>query len=150
MKELTGSATSTTAASPEACIALLANAEGYPVWYPEAVKSVVVLERDASGQASKVRTKLHVQHGPITRDFDLMMAVDVDPLQGTVKLHRIPHEPSDGEKFEVNWAVNSSSATRIHLDLAANLDVPRFLPLGTIGDAIAGGFVSAATRALGT
>jgi ribosome-associated toxin RatA of RatAB toxin-antitoxin module len=150
MKELTGSASGTTPASPEACMALLADAERYPDWYPEGVKSVEVLERDASGQPSKVRTKLHVQHGPITRDFDLTMAVDVDPGRGTVKLRRVPHEPSDGEKFEVNWAVAGASPTRISLDLAANLDVPRFLPLGTIGDAIAGGFVSAATRALGT
>ena len=148
MKELTGTASGTTPASPEACMALLADAERYPTWYPEVVKSVEVLERDASGQPSKVRTKLHVQHGPITRDFDLTMAVDVDPQQGTVKLRRIPHEPSDDEKFEVNWTVSGASPTRISLDLAANLDVPRFLPLGTIGDAIAGGFVNAATRAL--
>ena len=131
-------------------MALLADAERYPNWYPEVVKSVEVLERDASGQPSKVRTKLHVQHGPITRDFDLTMSVDVEPQQGTVRLHRIPHEPSDGEKFEVNWSVNGSGPTRISLDLAANLNVPRFLPLGGIGDTIAAGFVSAATRALAT
>jgi Polyketide cyclase / dehydrase and lipid transport len=150
VKELKGSASGTTPASREACIALLADAERYPDWYPDVVKTVEVLERDASGQPSKVRTKLHVQHGPITRDFDLTMAVDVEPQQGTVKLHRIPHEPSDAEKFEVNWAVGGGAPTRIGLDLAANLDVPRFLPLGGIGDAIAAGFVSAATRALGT
>jgi hypothetical protein len=78
------------------------------------------------------------------------MSVDVDDHQGTVKLHRVPHEPADGEKFEVNWSVDGSAPTRIGLDLAANLDVPRFLPLGAIGDAMAGGFVSAATKALGT
>ena len=150
MKELTGSASGTTPASPEACIALLADAERYPDWYPEVVKSVEVLERDASGRPSKVRTMLHVQHGPITRDFDLTMAVDVEPQQGTVKLHRIPHEPSDGDKFEVDWGVDGAGPTRIRLDLAANLDVPRFLPLGTIGDSIAAGCVSAATRTLAT
>ncbi len=150
MKELTGTATGTTPASPEACVAFLAHAERYPSWYPEVVKSVEVLERDASGQPSKVRTKLHVQHGPITHDFDVTMAVDVEPQQGTVKLHRIPHEPSDAERFEVSWAVDGGAPTRIRLDLAANLDVPRFLPLGSVGDSIAAGFVSAATRALGT
>ena len=150
MKELTGSASGTTPASPEASIALLAAVDRYPDWYPEVAKSVEVLERDASGQPTKARAKLHVQHGPITRDFDLIMSVDVDPQQGTVKLHRTPHEPADGEKFEVNWSVNGSAPTRIGLDLAANLDVPRFLPLGGIGDALAGGFVSAATKALGT
>ena len=150
MKELTGSASGTTPASPEASIALLAAVDRYPDWHPEVVKSVEVLERDASGQPTKARAKLHVQQGPITRDFDLIMSVDVDPQQGTVKLHRTPHEPADGEKFEVNWSVDGSAPTRIRLDLAANLDVPRFLPLGAIGDALAGGFVSAATRALGT
>ncbi|HEV3391249.1 MAG TPA: SRPBCC family protein [Solirubrobacteraceae bacterium] len=150
MKELAGSASGTTPASPEASIALLAAVDRYPDWYPEVVKSVEVLERDASGQPSKARAKLHVQHGPVTRDFDLTMSVDVDDHQGTVKLHRVPHEPADGEKFEVNWSVDGSAPTRIGLDLAANLDVPRFLPLGAIGDAMAGGFVSAATKALGT
>jgi ribosome-associated toxin RatA of RatAB toxin-antitoxin module len=150
VKELAGSASGTTPASPEASIALLAAVDRYPDWYPEVVKSVEVLERDASGQPSKARAKLHVQHGPVTRDFDLTMSVDVDDHQGTVKLHRVPHEPADGEKFEVNWSVDGSAPTRIGLDLAANLDVPRFLPLGAIGDAMAGGFVSAATKALGT
>jgi ribosome-associated toxin RatA of RatAB toxin-antitoxin module len=149
VKELAGSASGTTPASPEASIALLAAVDRYPDWYPEVVKSVEVLERDASGQPSKARAKLHVQQGPVTRDFDLTMSVDVDDHQGTVKLHRVPHEPADGEKFEVNWSVDGSAPTRIGLDLAANLDVPRFLPLGAIGDAMAGGFVSAATKALG-
>jgi hypothetical protein len=106
-----------------------------------------VLERDDQGRPTKAHTKLHVQHGPITRDFDLTMAVEVDPA-GTVKLSRIPHHGSDGEKFEVAWRVSGASPTRIAVDLAANLDVPRFLPLGGIGDSIAQGFVSAATREL--
>ena len=93
--------------------------------------------------------KLHVQHGPITRDFDLTMEVKRDP-PGAVRLSRIPHHGSDGEKFDVNWFVSNASPTQISLDLAANLDVPRFLPLGGIGDAMAAGFVSAATRALGS
>jgi len=150
VKELTGSASGTTPASPEACLALLAAVDRYPDWYPDVVKSVEVLERDDSGHPTKARTKLHVQYGPLMHDFDLTMSVSVDPQQRTVKLHRIPHEPSDSEKFAVDWGVAGGSATRIRVDLAANLDVPRFLPLGAVGDAMAGGFVSAATRALGT
>jgi hypothetical protein len=73
--------------------------------------------------------------------------VVVDPA-GTVKLSRVPHHGSDGEKFEVNWRVSRGSPSQIGLDLAADLDVPRFLPLGGIGDSLAQGFVSAATRAL--
>jgi hypothetical protein len=147
MKELTGNASASTPASSEACLALLAAVDRYPAWYPEVVKSVEVLERDAQGQPTKARTKLHVQHGPITRDFDLVMEVKHDP-RGVVRLSRIPHHGGDGEKFDVNWLVRETKPTEIRLDLAANLDVPRFLPLGGIGDSMAGGFVSAATRAL--
>lgn len=128
-------------------MSLLTSVDRYPNWYPDVVKEVEVLERDDQGRPTKAHTKLHVQHGPITRDFDLTMAVEVDPA-GTVKLSRIPHHGSDGEKFEVAWRVSGASPTRIAVDLAANLDVPRFLPLGGIGDSIAQGFVSAATRQL--
>lgn len=128
-------------------MSLLTSVDRYPSWYPDVVKEVEVLERDDQGRPTKAHTKLHVQHGPITRDFDLTMAVEVDPA-GTVKLSRIPHHGSDGEKFEVAWRVSGASPTRIAVDLAANLDVPRFLPLGGIGDSIAQGFVSAATRQL--
>jgi ribosome-associated toxin RatA of RatAB toxin-antitoxin module len=148
VKELTGTASETTPTSPEACLALLAAVDRYPDWYPEVVKSVEVLARDISDQPTMARTKLHVEYGPITRDFDLTMSVVVDPEKGQVELHRIPHEPSDGEKFEVNWTVVAGAPTRISVDLAANLDVPRFLPLGAIGDAMAAGFVNAATKAL--
>jgi hypothetical protein len=149
MKELTGHASATTPASSDACLALLAAVDGYPDWYPEVVKSVEVLERDAQGHPTKARTLLHVQHGPITRDFDLTMEVRHDP-PGAVRLIRIPHDGRDSEKFEVNWSVRGTQPTEIQLGLAANLDVPRFVPLGGIGESMAGGFVSAATRALGS
>jgi ribosome-associated toxin RatA of RatAB toxin-antitoxin module len=147
MKELTGNASATTPASSEACLALLAAVDRYPDWYPEVVKSVEVLERDAEGQPTKARTKLHVQHGPITRDFDLTMEVKHHP-PGAVRLNRIPHDGRDSERFEVNWFVRAEQRTEIKLDLAANLDVPRFVPLGGIGESMASGFVSAAMRAL--
>jgi hypothetical protein len=149
VKELTGHAEGTTAASPDACLALLGAVDRYPDWYPEVVKSADVLERDDQGQPTKVQAKLHVQHGPITRDFDLTMEVKRDP-PGAVSLSRVPHHGSDGEKFDVNWFVAGGPSTSIRLDLAANLDVPRFLPLGGIGDAMAAGFVIAATRELGS
>ena len=153
MKELTGTASATTRASSEACVALLAAVDRYPDWYPEVVKSVEVLERDDRGQPTRARTRLHVQYGPVNRDFDLTLAVVVDPQEGTVRLSRTRNEPADGEKFKVNWLVRPARAlqaqtTEIRLDLATNLDVPRFLPVGGIGDSMAKDFVSAATRAL--
>ena len=149
MKELTGSASATTSASPDACLALLEAVDGYPNWYPDVVKSVEVLERDDQGRPSKARCQLHVERGPMTRDFDLTMEVMLYP-PGAVRLSRIPHHGRDGEKFDVNWFVPETQPTEIHLNLAADLDVPRFLPLGGIGDSMAEGFVSAATRALGS
>jgi hypothetical protein len=65
-----------------------------------------------------------------------------------VALNRIPHEGSDKERFDVIWKVAGGQSTRIELQLAANLDVPRFIPLGGVGDAMAADLVSAATRAL--
>jgi hypothetical protein len=147
MKELTGSASATTPASQVQCLALLEAIDRYPTWHPEVVKEAEVLERDGEGHPTRARTKLHVERGPLTRDFDLLMSVTVDP-SGTVKLSRIPHEPGDRERFDVTWRVDRGQSTRIRLDLAANLDVPRFVPLGGLGDSMAEGLVSAATRAL--
>jgi ribosome-associated toxin RatA of RatAB toxin-antitoxin module len=147
VKELTGSAAGTTNATPEQAFALLEDIDGYPVWHPEVVKEAEVLERDAQGHPTKAHCKLHVERGPMTRDFDLVMAVSVEPGR-TIALKRIPHEQGDAERFEVTWHVDGGQSTRIALDLLADLNVPRFLPLGGVGDGLADGMVSAATRAL--
>ena len=147
MKELTGSAIATSAATPERALALLEDIDRYPTWHPEVIKEAQVLERDAQGRPTKARCKLHVERGRLTRDFNLIMAVTVDP--GTVKLRRIPHESTDQERFDVTWRVDGGNpSTRIRLDLAANLNVPRVVPLGGVGDTLALGMVSAAARAL--
>jgi Polyketide cyclase / dehydrase and lipid transport len=147
MKELTGTGTSTTDATPEQCMTLLEAIDGYPTWYPEVVKQAEVLERDGQGRPTKAHCVLHVERGPMTRDFNLTMAVTVDPA-GTVKLSRIPHQSGDEERFDVAWRVDGGDSTRIQLDLLADLNVPRFIPLGGVGDDIAQGMVNAATRAL--
>jgi hypothetical protein len=147
MKELTGHSSATTAASPAEATTLLEAIDGYPTWAPDVVKEAEVLERDPAGHPTRARTKLHVEKGPLTRDFNLVFDVRVDP-GGTIKLSRVPHEASDPERFDVTWRVNGGQSTRIALELAANLDVPRFIPLGDVGDSIAGQLVSAATRAL--
>ncbi|MBV9337050.1 MAG: hypothetical protein JO243_14280 [Solirubrobacterales bacterium] len=147
MKELTGSASGTTSASPAQAMALLEDIDRYPTWHPGVVKEAEVLERDAQGHPTKARCKLHVERGPLTRDFDLVMSVHVDP-SGTIKLSRIPHEAADAERFDVTWRVDGAPSTRIGLDLAAQLNVPRLVPLGGVGDSLAQGLVSAATREL--
>jgi Polyketide cyclase / dehydrase and lipid transport len=148
VKELTGSASAATPAAPAEAMALLEAIERYPTWHPQVVKEAQVLERDADGHPTKARTKLHFEQGPLKRDFNLLMSVAVDPA-GTIKLSRIPHEPSDPERFDVTWRVDGGNpSTRIRLDLAANLSVPRFVPLGGVGESMAAGLVTAATRAL--
>ncbi len=147
MKELRGTAAVEVAATPAECVALLEAVDRYPEWYPEVVQKVDVTERDAGGQPTKANTRLHVVAGPLTRDFNLQMAVVSEP-PGTIKLMRLSHGPSDQEQFQVIWRVTEALRTRIDVALDANLSVPRFLPIGGIGDGLAQGFVGAAARAL--
>ena len=147
MKELTGSAFATTTASLEQCFSLLLAVDRYPSWHGDVVTSAEVVERDAEGQPIRARAKLHVERGPLTKDFDLLMAVIADPFE-MVKLSRIPHERGDPERFDVVWRMRGGTSTHIRLDLAANLSVPRLVPLGGVGDGLAQGLVSAATKAL--
>jgi polyketide cyclase/dehydrase/lipid transport protein len=146
MKELTGNASATTPASPAECLALLEAIDAYPSWAGDVVKEAEVLERDGAGHPTRARAKLHVERGPLTRDFNLTLDVKVGA--GGVTLSRIPHQSSDKERFDVIWKVGASQSTRIELQLGANLDVPRLVPLGGVGDSMAADLVSAATRAL--
>jgi Polyketide cyclase / dehydrase and lipid transport len=147
MKELNGTASEVVPNPIEECLALLEAIDEYPAWYPDVVRAVEVLERGPDGRPTTAQAKLHVARGPVVKDFDLKLAVTIDRPH-TVKLTRVPHEPTDQERFGVTWRLEGRSGTRIRLDLEANLDVPRFLPLGGIGDSIAEGFVAAAARAL--
>ena len=149
MKELRGAAATLVPTPLAQCLALVEAVDGYPVWYPEVVRRVEVLERDARGLPSRAQTKLHLSAGPVTKDFDLLMAVTVKP-PATVKLAKV----GGNAKFDVIWRLTEGENTRIELELDASLDVPRFLPLGDVGNSVAQGFVSAAStdlarRALG-
>jgi Polyketide cyclase / dehydrase and lipid transport len=148
VKRLNATADTAVRASPAACLRLLEAVDRYPEWYPEVVRKVTVLARDAGALASKVEARLHVSRGPLSRDLELMLEVSTDePLE--IRLTRLPYDPTDQEEFELIWRVEAaSSATRIGLELAANLDLPRALPLGGVGEAMAQGFLAAAARAL--
>lgn len=148
MKALEGTATTRVSASVAKCLELLSAVEQYPSWYPEVVRRVDVTERRADGSAAKAQTTLHVSQGPFNRDIDLLLSVQYEPA-GTVALTRIPHGGGDREEFSVTWLVaEADRGTRIDLGLAANLSVPRLVPLGGIGNGVARGFVDAAARAL--
>lgn len=143
MKELRGDAAALVPAPLAQCLALVEAVDGYPVWYPEVVRAVEVLERDARGMPSRAQTKLHLSVGPVTKDFDLLMAVTLEP-PATVRLAKV----GGAAKFDVIWRLTEGESTRIELELDANLDVPRLLPLGDVGKSVAQGFISAASTEL--
>jgi ribosome-associated toxin RatA of RatAB toxin-antitoxin module len=147
MKELRGSARTSVPATPERAVALFEAVDDYPSWYPDVVQEVTVLAREEDGRPSRVQTTLHVAKGPVTKDFHLVLAV-VSDRRSEVKLSRIKQPGSGSEEFEATWHVTGSAGTEIGLDLVASLDVPRFLPVGGIGDAMAEGFVAAAANQL--
>jgi ribosome-associated toxin RatA of RatAB toxin-antitoxin module len=143
MKELRGTAAALVPAPLEDCLALVQAVDAYPEWHPDVVRSVEVLERDTQGVPSRARTQLHLSVGPLTKDFELLMAVTVR-APTTVKLVKV----GGNAKFDVAWHLQDGENTRLALELEANLDAPRFLPLGGIGDSVAQGFVSAASTEL--
>lgn len=146
MKEFHGTATQVVAAPVEDCLSLLRAVDGYPTWFPEMVRDVEVLQRDASDQPTRARTKLHVARGPLVHDFDLLMAIAVEP-PGTVKLSKVTSDRSPS-RFDVTWSLQAAESTRIELNLSATLSVSERVPVGDIGNAIAEQFVAAASRAL--
>ncbi|HEY1565452.1 MAG TPA: SRPBCC family protein [Solirubrobacteraceae bacterium] len=143
MKELRGTADAHVPAPLAQCLTLVAAVDEYPVWYPDVVRKVDVLERDSEGRPTRAQTALHLSVGPVTKDFDLLMAVTVKP-PGTVRLSKV----GGAAKFDVTWQLSEGASTRIALELDASLDVPRFLPLGDVGNSVAQGFVSAASAEL--
>jgi ribosome-associated toxin RatA of RatAB toxin-antitoxin module len=148
VKDLHGTARAVVAAPAETCLALLQAVDRYPIWHPAVVQAVEVLDRDADGKPIKARTRLHVSRGPIVKDFNLVMAITVQ-RPSTVKLTKLPSGGSE-QRFDVTWHLsdNLDSGTRIELNLLAQLNVPRFVPVGGIGDALASGFVAAASETL--
>jgi hypothetical protein len=145
MKDLHGTATAVVAAPQDRSRALLEAVDRYPEWYPEAVREVEALERDPTGRPTRVRARLHLAWGPVVKNFDLVLAVVSEP-PGTIRLTRIAD--AGASQFAVAWHLRDERGTRIDLDLTASMSVPRFIPVGGIGDAIAAGFIGAATRAL--
>jgi hypothetical protein len=87
------------------------------------------------------------REGRWSRTFDLILAIVVEP-PATVRLSRPTNEPCQ-QQFGVVWRLQEGEdGTRIELSLDADLRVPRFLPVGGIGNSMAKGFVAAARRAL--
>jgi hypothetical protein len=148
VKHLHGEATATVGATTEECLSLLAAVDHYPVWSPDIVLEAEVLAAGQDGLPTQAQVTLHVSRGTLQKDFKLLMEVCVAP-PSKVTLARIPHDAFDEETFEVTWGVEElGESRRIRLTVDACLAVPRLLPLGTIGDDLAAGFVSAVARVL--
>ncbi len=148
MKQLHGAAATTVHATADRCLALLAAVDRYPLWFPEVVREAKILETGQDGLPSRAQVALHVSRGPLEKDFELLMGIHVAPPD-RVTLARIPHDAADEDAFDVAWEICEEGESRLlRLAIDASLAVPRFLPLGSIGDELAAGFVAAAAREL--
>lgn len=150
MKALAGSASGVAQAPIEVCFAKLADIEAYPQWYPETVKRADVIARDASGQAEQVDATLLFAQGPLKFDQSVPLQVTL-AHPSMVKLTRVPDATHDKEQLRVQWGLVASGPDRTEMtvELAANLNLPPFLPgLGSIANGVAQGFVDAAVRSL--
>lgn len=147
MRDLRVEASAPVAATPQACTELLAAIDRYPSWYPRLIREADVLERDAGGQPTLARATVHLALGPIVHDLNLVMAVAVEPGK-QVTLTRVAREGDDQERFDLTWRVGTGATTELHLELSASVNVPRFVPIGSLGAQLAQGFVDAAKREL--
>jgi hypothetical protein len=146
MREFQGEAARVVRSSVEDCFALLAAVDTYPDWCPDIVGDVDMLERGSDGQPSRVRMRVHIERGPVVRDFDLLLAVVVQPTK-SVRLTRVTDHPTE-QAFDATWLVEPVGSTRIALRLDAKLRVPSYIPAAGVGNMIAEAFVGAAARAL--
>jgi hypothetical protein len=146
MREITATAQGETPTPIERCFERLVDVEGYPSWYPTGVKRAEQLERAPDGQLTKVAATLALTSGPIQRDFALEFAVTTE-RPTLIELRRVPQGSGGGADLVlITWRLRALAAELTELAVAfdAELDVPRFLPLGGIADGIAGGFLAAA------
>jgi hypothetical protein len=134
------------AAPLEDCFALLAAVDRYAEWCPDVVRYVQVLERGAGGQPRCVRMMIHVARGTLVKEFQLLLAIAVEPPR-SVTLTRVTDHPTNQE-FTAVWLLRPDSSTQIALQLDAKLRVPALIPAAGIPDEIANGFVTAASRTL--
>jgi ribosome-associated toxin RatA of RatAB toxin-antitoxin module len=145
MREVNASATGAVAADVERCYALLADVERYPQWYPAGAKRVDVLDRDAEGRAETVDALLSLGQGPIRKDFEMKLGVTYEQLR-LVELSRLANDAKDGESITVTWtlAPQDAATTELTIAFSARLDLPPFLPVNGIVDAVAQDFLAAA------
>jgi len=147
MKRLHGEAQDAVRVPVGECFAFLAALEAYPSWYADVVRDVEVIEADGDGLPVRAETKLHLAYGPVSRDIDLLLGVDVEE-PSLVQLRHIPRGPSSGASFDATWHLQDGAETQLALELDATMPIPRLVPLTGVGKAFADGFMKAAVAAL--
>ncbi len=145
-RQFHGEAAADVAAPLEKCFALLAAVDRYPEWCPDVVRFVEVLERGLGRQPQRVRMMIHVARGTLMKEFQLFLAIAVEPPR-SVTLTRVTDHPTNQE-FTAAWLLRPEGRIRIALQLDAKLRVPALVPASGIPDEIASGFVAAASQAL--
>lgn len=148
MKRLSGHAESVCDASVASVFELLRAVDRYPSWHGEVVRRVAVHERDREGYPATVDASLRVPIGPVRHDLELALAVGAEPPY-RLTLTRLQNDPEDQEAFVAVWRLDQDRGTAIRLSIEAELELPRLLPLGDLGDKLATGFVHAAAAAAG-
>ena len=147
-REFHGEAAEVAAAPREVCLSLVAAVDRYPDWCAEVIREVEVLDRGVDGHPIRVRMTMHIARGGFVREFNLFLAIVVEP-PGSVRLTRVTDHPTNQE-FNATWTLRPAASTRVALELDAKLRVPWYIRAGGIGDAIAEAFVDAACRRLAT
>ena len=147
MKELTATATGASPAAIERCYGHLLDVERYPDWYPDGVKRVEVIERNADGTAAKVDAVLAAVAGPLRKEFDVRLAVEPEPPT-LIALARVADDRGDHEALTITWLLRDlgEQGTEINVELGARLDVPLFLPIDPVAREVANGFLQAALQ----
>ena len=148
MREFHAEAAEVVAAPLQDCFALLAAVDHYPEWCPDVIRAVEVLERGGGGQPNRVRMTIRVARAALVREFDLVLAIVVEPPRA-VTLTRVTDHPTNQE-LNAAWQLSPTNSTRVALQLEAKLRLPWYIRADGIADAIAEGFVTAACRALAT
>ncbi len=147
MKDLSATATGTTATPIERCYAHLLDVEHYPDWYPDGAKKVQVLERGADGVPTEIDAVLAAVAGPLRKEFPVRLAVEPEPPT-RIALARVADERGDHEALTIAWQLRQlgESETEVTVELGARLDVPMFLPVDPIAREVANGFLQAALK----
>jgi ribosome-associated toxin RatA of RatAB toxin-antitoxin module len=146
VKELQGSASAEIELPAAVCFALVASIDRYPGWF-EVIRTVEVLKRKRNGVASLARVELHIPQSPFGTEFELVMSIETE-RPGAVQFTKLPAGPSDRDRLELSWRMRENGATEIEFEFDAAVSfVPSYLPVGSVGDAIAQAILGAATTA---